>query len=139
MAGAGIPEEKMVQLVVNPATKAPIDAKTLRRHFRNELDGGHTKADTLVSQGLFKNATTPTKAFPGGIPLAQIFWLKVRTRWKPPSPVDVGAPPPADPGAADARETARRMAFLLAAGAAATEKPAAAPAAKPKKKVSEPA
>ena len=138
MAGAGIPEDKMVQLVINPATKAPIDAKTLRRHFRQELDGGHTKADTLVAQGLFKNATTATKAFPGGIPLAQIFWLKTRARWKPPdqsTPLD----PAATPEQLDERETARRMIFLLAAGAVATEKPDAAPAAKGKKKVREPA
>lgn len=131
MAGAGIPEEKMVQLVTNPETGLPIDAKTLRKHFRAELDSGHTKADTLVAQGLFKNATTSTKSFPGGVPVAQIFWLKTRARWrtvdKPEQPGDQ-AP---SPELADEQETTRRLAFLLERGAQE--------AAKPKKKAKEPA
>lgn len=131
MAGAGIREDQMVQLVTNPETGLPIDSKTLRKHFRAELDSGHTKADTMVARGLFKNATTPTGTFPGGIPVAQIFWLKTRARWKPPSP-DAPPDPAATPEQQDDRETARRMAFLLAKGAAA--EPAAA-----KKKVKEPA
>ena len=115
----------MVQLVTNPYTGKPIDSKTLRKHFRQELDSGHTKADTLVAKGLFTNATTATKAFPGGIPLAQIFWLKTRARWKPP---EKDTPP--DPAAAlspeqiDERETTRRLAFLLASGAANSAKKA---------------
>lgn len=126
----------MVQLVLNPDTGKPIDAKTLRKHFRHELDSGHTKADTVVAQGLFKNATTATKAFPGGIPLAQIFWLKTRARWKPPPTNEPDAPPaPGELMQADDKEVARRLAYLLAAGAAAAEKP------KPqaKKKAKEPA
>lgn len=131
MAGAGIREDQMVQVITNEETGLPIDAKTLRKHFRAELDSGHTKADTLVARGLFKNATTATPTYPGGIPVAQIFWLKTRARWKPP---ETGVPPPAPPPTAelmDERETARRMAFLLARGAT--------PAPAPKKKAKEPA
>ena len=128
MAGAGIREDQMVQLVTNPETGLPIDAKTLRKHFRAELDSGHTKADTLVAQGLFKNATTATPAYPGGIPVAQIFWLKTRARWKPPDPAAV--PPPATPEQVNEEDTVRRLAFLLQRGA---EEP------KAKKKTREPA
>ena len=128
MAGAGIPEEKMVQLVTNPETGLPIDAKTLRKHFRSELDSGHTKADTLVAQGLFKNATTATPTYPGGIPVAQIFWLKTRARWKPPDPAAL--PPPTTPEQMNEQDTVRRLAFLLQRGAQEE---------KPKKKTKEPA
>lgn len=143
MAAAGIPEDRMVQLVVNPRTKYPIDAKTLRKHFRLELDGGHAKADTMVAQGLFKNATTPTDTYPGGIPLAQIFWLKTRARWKPPEDPDESlpsaqpaAPAPGSPGAEqEDLDMIRRLAFTLARGAAAEQERTT----KPKKKVTEPA
>ena len=128
MAGAGIREDQMVQLITNPETGQPIDAKTLRKHFRAELDSGHTKADTLVAQGLFKNATTATPTYPGGIPVAQIFWLKTRARWKPPDPAAL--PPPTAPEQVDEQDTVRRLAFLLQRGA---DEP------KPKKKTREPA
>lgn len=134
MAGAGMREDQMVLVLINKETGKPIDLKTLRKHFRTELDAGHSKADSLVAQGLFKNATTATPTYPGGIPVAQIFWLKTRMRWKPPPTHEPpNAPPPVAPTAeeADAQEVAKRMAFLLAAGAAEmTEK---------KKKVKEPA
>jgi hypothetical protein len=120
----------MVQLVLNPETGAPIDAKTLRKHFRHELDSGHTKADTMVAQSLFKNATTATKAFPGGIPIAQIFWLKTRARWKPPAP-DEPPQQPLTPTEQNEQDTVRRLAFLLQRGA--LEQP------KGKKKAREPA
>ena len=125
----------MVQVVINPQTGEPISKMTLVRYFRQELDAGHTKADTMVAQSLYKNATTPTKTFPGGIPLAQIFWLKTRARWKPPTE-EVQAPDPGlTPEQQDEREVARRIAFVLARGAASS--PPAKP--KPKKKVPQPA
>ena len=138
MAAAGIREDQIVQVITNPETGKPIAAKTLRKHFREELDTGHTKADTKVALGLYKNATTATPTYPGGIPVAQIFWLKTRGRWKPPDPA---APPekPISPEQMDERETARRMAFLLARGAAAQEKPASSAPPAPKKKAKEPA
>ena len=121
MAGAGIPEEDMARVVLNPQTNAGISPMTLRKHFRDELDRGHTKANLNVAQGLYKNATTATPTYPGGIPLAQIFWLKTQARWRT---VDKAEPPgaPSSPEQMDARETARRMAFLLSAGAAQLER-----------------
>jgi hypothetical protein len=135
MAGAGIPEERMCMLVRHPSDKegelgVPISENTLRKHFRQELDSGHTKADTLVAQGLFKNATTPTASHPGGVPVAQIFWLKTRARWRTAEKADL-EPTDLTPAQQDERETARRLAFILARGADAE--------GKPKKKTKEPA
>lgn len=125
MAGAGIPEDKMCQLIRHPQADGspalPISKNTLLKHFRQEIDSGHAKADTLVAQGLFKNATTATPTYPGGIPVAQIFWLKTRARWrtvdKPGEPSEPSEQQPLTPEQVDERETTRRLAFLLAKGA----------------------
>ena len=55
---------------------------TLREHFATELKNGDAKAIYRVAMGLYKNATTPTKAYPGGHPASQMFWLKTRAGWK---------------------------------------------------------
>ncbi len=55
-----------------------VDAKTLRKHYREELDLGATKANTQVASFLF------TAAKSGNV-TAQIFWLKTRARWKEPA------------------------------------------------------
>lgn len=134
MAGMGIPEEHMVQAVVNPSTKRPISPVTLRAHFREELDKGFVQANTQVAAALYKNATTATDVYPGGVPVAQIFWLKCRMRWQQ-SPHLAPPPPPPQADDRDPRETARRLAFLLAKADAdeARAKRLALPA--PKKKV----
>jgi len=138
MAGMGIPEEQMVSAVINPETKRPISPHTLRKHFREELNKGFVQSTTKVGLSLFKNATTPTETYPGGIPVAQLFWLKCRARWQQ-NPERAPPPPQAErPEELDDRETARRMAFLLAKGAAAKEKDDAAkalPAPKKKAKI----
>ena len=126
MAGAGIPEDDMARVVINPRNNEAIGKTTLRKHFKAELDQGHIKADMTVAQRLYKNAITATPTYPGGIPVAQIFWLKTRARWRTADKVE---PTPAAPQTADemdAKETARRMAFLLAAGAAQAEHEAGA-------------
>ena len=124
MAGFGIPEDKMCQVLRNPYSDEPISGTTLRKHFRSELDSGHAKADTMVATGLFKNATTATPTYPGGIPVAQIFWLKTRARWRTvdKEPALPAQPEPLTPEQADDRETVRRLAFLLERGAASTTK-----------------
>lgn len=133
MAGMGIPEDKMVAAVLNPLSKQPISPVTLRKHFREELDQGFVQANAAVGAGLYRNATTGNDTYPGGIPVAQIFWLKCRARWQqnpernPPPPVTT-----AEAGDIDLKDTARRMAFVLAAGAVEVEKDKAAP--KPKKR-----
>jgi hypothetical protein len=55
-----------------------VDAKTLRKHYRDELDLGATKANSQVASFLF------TAAKSGNL-TAQIFWLKTRARWKEPA------------------------------------------------------
>lgn len=134
-AGFGLKEDEIVQLVVNPSTGKPISPVTLRLHFRHELDSGHARATSQVAQSLFKNATTATDAYPGGIPVAQIFWMKVRAKWKD-RPELAPPPPPPEGGAGGMIEHARRVAFVLAQG---FRQKAAAPAPAKKPKVREPA
>lgn len=143
-AGFGLREEDIVQLVLNPTSGKPISPVTLRAHFRQELDSGHALATSKVASSLFKNATTATETYPGGIPVAQIFWMKVRGKWKD-RPDLVPPPAPQDPGAGGMIEHARRVAFVLAQGfrqKAAVPSPAppkAPPPAAKKPKVREPA
>lgn len=137
MAAMGIPEDQMVLAVLNPDTGKPISPVTLRKHFREELDKGFIQANSKVAAALFKNATTPTEAAPGGITAAQIFWLKCRMRWQQ-NPERNPPPPPPIAESADDKETARRLAFMLAKGAADAERPLKAAPAK-KKKIQAPA
>jgi hypothetical protein len=51
MAGYGVPEADI-------ACVLEIDPKTLRRHYRKELDKGHIKASAKVAEFLFRKATT---------------------------------------------------------------------------------
>lgn len=121
MAAMGIPEDQMVMAVHNPATKAPISPVTLRKHFREELDKGMLQANSKVAAALFKNATTPTETFPGGIPAAQIFWAKTRMRWQ--QRPELNQPPPPEPTEEVSMQDAmRRAAFVLAAAVADEEK-----------------
>jgi hypothetical protein len=55
-----------------------IDAKTLRKHYRQELDHGHTKANAKVAENLYRKATGEGRE----AVIAAIFWLKTRARWK---------------------------------------------------------
>ena len=52
-----------------------IDPKTLRKHFRRELDTGGIEATFKVAQSLYKAAT-------GGNVGAAIFWMKARGGWR---------------------------------------------------------
>src|SRR6476646_6668571 len=55
-----------------------IDAKTLRKHYRDELDTGAIKATAKVAEFLFRTATTEGPQ----CVTAAIFWLKTRGHWK---------------------------------------------------------
>ena len=68
MAAYGIPETDISRVV-------GVDAKTLRKHYREELDLGETKANAQVAGFLFNSARS-------GNVTAQIFWLKTRARWR---------------------------------------------------------
>jgi hypothetical protein len=71
MAAYGIPAPDIARTI-------GIDSKTLRKHYRDELDLGATKANAQVAGFLF------TAAKSGNV-TAQIFWLKTRARWKEPA------------------------------------------------------
>ena len=68
MAAYGIPEADISGVV-------GIDPKTLRKHYREELDLGETKANAQVAGFLFNAAKN-------GNVTAQIFWLKTRAKWR---------------------------------------------------------
>jgi hypothetical protein len=72
MAGYGVPEAHIARTLSDRG----IDPKTLRRHFRKELDTGATKANAAVAQSLFKMASS------GNHPAASMFWLKCRAGWR---------------------------------------------------------
>src|SRR3954452_22469158 len=50
--------------------------KTLRRHFREELDRAAPEANARVAQTLYQMATSGKNA------LASMFWLKARAGWR---------------------------------------------------------
>src|SRR5260370_41952876 len=72
LAAYGIPEEELARTIGEHG----IDAKTLRKYFRRELDVAATKANSAVAQTLYQLATS------GKCPAATMFWLKCRSGWK---------------------------------------------------------
>ena len=81
LAGYGVPEAEIAGVL-------GIDPKTLRRHYRAELDNGHTKANATVAGFLYRKATTDGPQ----CVTAAIFWLKTRAHWKEISVQEVSEP-----------------------------------------------
>jgi hypothetical protein len=80
MVGFGIPQDKICLLIKNQNTKKPIDGKTLRKYFPDEIATGETKANAQVAGSLFKDATScPNDR---ARVAASSFWLKMRAGWK---------------------------------------------------------
>jgi hypothetical protein len=71
MAAYGVPEIDIGRVLA-------IDPKTLRKHYRDELDNGHVKANVKVAENLYRKATGEGRE----AVVAAIFWLKTRARWK---------------------------------------------------------
>ena len=71
MAAYGVPEADIARVI-------GIDPKTLRKHYREELDVGAIKANSRVAESLYR------KALGDGAQsvTAAIFWLKTRAGWK---------------------------------------------------------
>jgi hypothetical protein len=67
LAGLGVPQVDIARIIRG-------DPKTLRKHFRDELDRGVAEANAVIAGALF------TTAKGGNVP-AQKFWLKVRAHW----------------------------------------------------------
>ena len=80
LAGYGVPEAEIAGVV-------GIDAKTLRKHYRPELDHGHTKANARVAENLYRKATGDGRE----AVIAAIFWLKTRAGWKETSVTELAA------------------------------------------------
>ena len=68
MAAYGVPEEQIARAI----GRRGISAKTLRKHFRNELSNGQAVANAKIAQTLFQMATS------GEHPAVTIFCAKVR-------------------------------------------------------------
>ena len=73
LAGFGVTEADIAGLI-------GIDEKTLRKHYRSELDGGHVKANAKIAESLFRKAMGDGSQSV----TAAIFWLKTRAGWKEP-------------------------------------------------------
>src|SRR5437868_12617836 len=71
MAGYGVPEKDIAGVL-------GIDPKTMRKHYRYELDHGHVKANAKVAENLFRKATGDGRE----AVIAAIFWMKTRAGWK---------------------------------------------------------
>lgn len=71
MAGFGVPE-------IDIGAVIGIDPKTLRKHYRAELDQGHVKANMRVAENLYRKATGEGRE----AVIAAIFWLKTRAGWR---------------------------------------------------------
>lgn len=76
MTGYGIPQLDIARLM-------QMDVKTLRKHFREELDTGMTRANMLMAEALWKNGVRHNNV------QAQIWWTKARMGWKDQSQLDV--------------------------------------------------
>lgn len=95
MAAYGIPEDDIARVL-------KIDPKTLRKHYPDELDTGHTVANFKVAQNLYKIATGAGRE----AVTAAIFWMKTRAGWSEYAP----APAPAKPKPLGKKEQAKAAA-----------------------------
>jgi ribosomal protein L19E len=84
LAAVGTPHVKIASMVGIRSDK------TLRKHFREELDHGSVEANANVARKLYEMAIS------GQYPGATIFWLKCRAGWKEKPTFEPGAiaPPP---------------------------------------------
>lgn len=62
-----------------------ISEKTLRKHYRKEIDGAVIKANALVARSLHKMATSGNTA-------AAIFWMKARAGWREKASIEISGP-----------------------------------------------
>ncbi|MCW5713439.1 MAG: hypothetical protein KIT43_02830 [Bauldia sp.] len=83
MAGYGVPEVDIGGII-------GIDPKTLRKHYRAELDYGHTKANIKVAENLYRKATGEGRESV----TAAIFWLKARAGWREKQIHEIQTPEP---------------------------------------------
>ena len=76
MSAVGIPQEGIARVV-------GIDPKTLRKHYRDELDTAAIKANAKIGGTLYNKAI-------GGDTTAAIWWTKARMRWAEKQEIELG-------------------------------------------------
>jgi hypothetical protein len=120
IAGFGIAEKEIAASI----GERGIDPKTLRKHFRRELDTGATKANLAVAQSLFKMATS------GSHPGAAMFWLARRggAAWKETTAVEHSGP---QGGPIEIADTRKRITDELARLASSRNAPPETPSSRP--------
>ena len=79
MSGFGIQQDRIGRII-------GLDPKTLRKHYRDELDLGTDKSNALVADSLFRKALGSGQ----GSVTAAIFWLKTRAHWKETTSLELG-------------------------------------------------
>lgn len=84
LVACGLDQDSIADRIINPQTNRPIEAKTLRRAFREEIDKAKVTANSAVAQSLFKKATGDGK----NAVTAAIFWLKTQAGWKETTVID---------------------------------------------------
>ncbi len=87
-ATIGTPQDDIAKVI-------GIDPKTLRLHYRDELDLASAKANAVVGGALFNKAKA-------GDTTAMIFWMKTRAGWKETHGVEHS-------GSVDHKHSARNM------------------------------
>jgi DNA-binding XRE family transcriptional regulator len=81
MSSMGVTQEQIAKVF-------GISPKTLRKHYRQELDASAIEANFQVAETLFKMATSGTNT------AASIFWVKTRCSPRPDPPPEPSVPTP---------------------------------------------
>lgn len=79
LAQTGLSQPEIARFVIDALTDQPISDKTLRKHFRAELNSGKEIANARVKVSLFEMATKGKQV------AAAIFWAKTQMGWKEPA------------------------------------------------------
>jgi|SRR5579871_1781015 len=89
LVAMGIREDSIARCIRNPQTGRPIDAKTLRKHFREEIDTAEVQMLGAVGKSLFRLATGSGRA----AVTACMFILRTRGGWRePPRAIEHSGP-----------------------------------------------
>ena len=91
LSGIGVPQDQIALLI-------GVDAKTLRKTCRDDLDRGMAEANVKVGQTLFSMATR------GDNTAATIFWMKARAGWREKHDLTITANPLVDVSPAELEE-----------------------------------
>jgi transcription initiation factor TFIIIB Brf1 subunit/transcription initiation factor TFIIB len=80
----GVPQEEIAKFI-------GVDSKTLRKHYREEMDTAETSANATVARFLYNVASG--KALKDGASYsdcvrAAMFWAKTRMRWRETNHID---------------------------------------------------